>query len=94
LRHGLLYYHYHIRQIPLQGPGRDENGLINHIFFLTPVGVHEGWVEGVERTITSVSGNYTWKHQAPPKIYLFDLDGNQIEHQIESVKMAGACQST
>jgi hypothetical protein len=88
LRHGLLYYHYHIRQIPLEGPGSGENGPINHMFPLTPVGVHEGWVEGEERTITSVSGNYAWKHQAPPKIYLFDLDGKQIEHQIESVKTA------
>ncbi len=86
LRHGLLYYHYHVHHIPITGPGSGENGPINHMFPITPVGVHEGWVEGKERTITCISGDFNWKHERQPKVYLFDLNGREIEHKFKSDK--------
>ncbi|MDW8368432.1 MAG: hypothetical protein RMK49_21515, partial [Abditibacteriales bacterium] len=57
LRHGMVYYHYAIGDIPETGEGSGAYGPINHMFPLTPIALHEGWIEGAERIITAVSGN-------------------------------------
>jgi hypothetical protein len=75
LRHGLLYYHYVLPDIP---PGQGEYGPINHMYPITPVALHEGWIDGKERTITAVSGNYEWLRQTPPKVHRFDLMGDEL----------------
>jgi len=77
LRHGLLYYHYAIEDIPASGPGSGEYGPINRMFPLTPLSLHEGWIEGRERTITCVSGSYRWRGKAKPTVHRFDLDGRE-----------------
>ncbi len=74
LSHGLLYYHYHTGQIPETGPGSGEYGPINNMFPITPVELHEGWIVGQERTITTVSGEYQWKGSSEPKVMVFDND--------------------
>jgi hypothetical protein len=80
LRHGMLYYHYAIEDIPETGPGSGEYGPINHMFPITPITLNEGWIEGKERTITCVSGMYTWRHRNKPTIHLFDLNGREKPH--------------
>jgi hypothetical protein len=75
LRHGLLYYHYNLPDIP---PGQGGYGAINHMFPITPVALHEGWIEGKERIITAVSGKYDWLQQAIPKVHRFDLMGDEV----------------
>ncbi|MBI2928666.1 MAG: LamG domain-containing protein [Verrucomicrobia bacterium] len=77
LRHGVLYYHYAIKDIPETGAGSGEYGPINHMFPITPVALHEGWIEGKERTITCVSGDYTWRGASRPIVRAFDLDGRE-----------------
>ncbi|HQK95878.1 MAG TPA: hypothetical protein PLD23_20435, partial [Armatimonadota bacterium] len=79
LRHGMLYYHYFIEDIPEEGPGSGEYGPINHMFPITIVGLHPGWIEGRERILTCVSGTYTWRHHAVPRVHVFDLDGRPVE---------------
>ena len=86
LRHGLLYYHYYVKDIPITGPGSGEYGPINHMFPITIVGVHEGWVDGKERTITCVSGVYDWKNEREPKILLFDVNGREVDHKFKAEK--------
>ncbi|NPV46685.1 MAG: LamG domain-containing protein [Armatimonadetes bacterium] len=78
LRHGMLYYHYAIEDIPREGPGSGEYGPINHMFPITIVGLHEGWIEGKERIITCVSGTYWWNDPNPPQVRVFDLDGRLV----------------
>jgi hypothetical protein len=77
LRHGVLYYHYAIADIPAAGPGSGEYGPINHSFPVTPVALHEGWIQGKERTITCVSGAFPWRQPRKPTVYRFDLDGRE-----------------
>jgi hypothetical protein len=77
LRQGLLYYHYTYPDLPETGPGSGEYGPVNHMFPFTPVALHEGWIEGRERILTCVSGDYTWKHSAKPAVRLFGLDGRE-----------------
>ena len=76
LRHGLLYYHY-LTEIPESGPGSGEYGPVNHMFPLTPVGLHKGWIEGEERTITAVSGSYRWTRRRKPTVHVFDVTGRE-----------------
>jgi hypothetical protein len=80
LRHGLLYYHYHVGDIPRTGPGSGEYGPINHMFPITPIELHEGWIQGRQRTITCVSGAFDWPHETRPAILLFDLEGRRLDH--------------
>ena len=80
LRHGMLYYHYAIKDIPETGAGSGEYGPINHMFPITPIALHEGWIEGRERIITCVSGHYNWPHEQKPLMHLFDLDGRNKDH--------------
>jgi hypothetical protein len=80
LRHGVLYYHYAIKDIPATGPGSGEYGPINHMFPITVVALHEGWIEGKERLITCVSGMFVWPGRTKPVIHVFDLDGRQKAH--------------
>jgi hypothetical protein len=80
LRHGMVYYHYFLRDVPEAGEGSGEYGPVNRMFPLTPVGLHKGWIEGRERIVTCVSGEYTWRGKAEPAVHLFDPDGREKVH--------------
>lgn len=77
LRHGVLYYHYAIKDIPQTGPGSGEYGPVNHMFPITPVELREGCLIGKERIITCVSGTFVWSARSKPVVHLFDLDGRE-----------------
>jgi hypothetical protein len=79
LHAGLLYYHFET-EIPEIGEGSGDYGPINHMFPFTPVGLHQGWLEGKERTITCVSGTYAWRNKEKPVVHLFGLDGREKAH--------------
>lgn len=72
LRHGMVYYHYVLRDIP---PDQGGYGPVNHLFPLTPVGLHKGWIEGKERLVSCVSGRFRWRGAEKPAVHLFDLTG-------------------
>ena len=88
LRNGIVYYH-HDPDIPETGPGAGEYGPINHMFPITPVRLFAGGIEGRERTITCVSGTYTWNHDGPPRVFLFDEVGRETKHNIKPVNVKG-----
>jgi hypothetical protein len=81
LRHGMVYYYYGLRDIAATGPGSGEYGPINHMFPLTPIALHKGWIEGKERTITVIHGTYLsvppWPN-ARPRVHCFDIWGRPI----------------
>ena len=87
LRNGILYYHYD-PDIPETGPGSGEYGPINHMFPITPTRLFEGGVEGKERTITCVSGTYTWRGADKPTVLLFGRTGREKPHRITPQKTA------
>lgn len=80
LRHGMLYYHYG-SEIPENGPGAGEYGAINHMFPLTPVELHEGWIVGKERIVTCVSRTFEWPDARKPEIVVSDLAGRAVAPQ-------------
>ena len=77
LKNGILYYYYE-SNIPTEGPGAGEYGVINYMYPFTPVELHEGWLVGQERTITAISGNYKWNHLEKPVCLVFDLKGKRV----------------
>ena len=85
LRHGMVFYYFQLTDIL---PGMGEYGPINHMFPLTPVALHEGWIEGEERIITAV---YRKPDGTPrkfvvvpanpnvvPRVLCFDIRGRPI----------------
>jgi hypothetical protein len=78
LRHATLYYHYAIEDVPETGDGSGEYGPINRMFPITPVALHKGWIEGKERILTAISGDYLWKGASAPHVHRFDLEGREI----------------
>ena len=78
LRHGLLFYYYNT-EIPESGPGSGEYGPINHMFPITPIELHEGWILGKERIISARSIDVMWDKQTTPVVHVFDLTGRAID---------------
>ena len=78
LRHGMVYYHYFYGDVPESGEGSGEYGPINHMFPLTPLRLFEGGLEGRERTITCISGTYSWRGRARPTVLVFGPDGRPV----------------
>jgi hypothetical protein len=66
LRHGALAYLYDTN-IPLEGPASGEYGAFNHMYPITPVELHEGWILGKERIITAVSGVFCFGSVIEPE---------------------------
>jgi hypothetical protein len=79
LRHGMVYYHYFLEEIPLEGAGSGEYGPLNHMMPITPVELGEGFIIGKERTVTCVSGNYAWTGATAPAVLLFDMNGRRVD---------------
>jgi hypothetical protein len=83
LRHGALYCHY-ITDIPAPDqPGGGGYGILNHLFPFTPVELHEGWLIGEERIVTTVSGVHTWPHADKPECLRFDIRGMPVQGGFE-----------
>jgi len=76
LRHGLLWYHY-VTEIPESGEGCGAYGPINHMFPLTPVELHKGWILGKERIISCVSVDTFSEQEGEPVVRVFDLSGKE-----------------
>lgn len=81
LRHGMVYYHYFLEDIPETGDGSGEYGPVNHMMPITPVALGEGFIVGRERTVTCVSGTYEWTGAQAPSVLVFDMNGRQVEFE-------------
>lgn len=79
LAHGLLYAGYNT-EIPEESGSWDA---LNAMFPITPLTLHPGWIVGAERTVTALSGTYTWTGADEPVPKCFGLDG-----------AAAACEAT
>ena len=79
LRYGCLYIHTSFRNsFPEKGEKSGEYGPINHMYPITPVELHRGWVKGKERIVSCVSYTTTWDRKEAPKALRFDSVGRSI----------------
>ena len=79
LRHGALYVHTSVRNyFPTEGPTSAEYGPINHMYPITPIELHRGWVKGKERIVSCVSYKTTWDRKEKPTALRFDENGRDM----------------
>jgi len=89
LRYGTLYVHTSLRNsFPQSGPKSGEYGPINHMYPITPVELHRGWVKGKERIVSCVSYETIWERREAPKALRFDAVGREIPVK-DAVKISG-----
>jgi hypothetical protein len=96
LRHGLLYCH---TDVVSAGPAMD---VVRQMFPITPTAIHPGWIEGPERIVTAVSGDFRRTHPVAPIVVSFGADGRPVsvdvsmrrEDQSWSVRLRQADWST
>ena len=89
LRYGTLIVHTSLRNsFPESGPTSGEYGPINHMFPITPVELHRGWVKGKERIVSCVSYQTVWDRQERPRALRFDAVGRDIPVK-DAVKITG-----
>lgn len=61
------------------GP-QDKIGIPNHFFPITPEELHAGWVQGKERIVTAVSGEYGWENDdVGVRIWSYDRHGKLLD---------------
>lgn len=82
LQHGMLYYPYNYR-------GKENYGVLRHMFPFTPIEIHDGWLLGEERIITLKSGVYGWGDNSTIKCHLFDTDGKEIPARLFHIQSIG-----
>ncbi len=92
LRNGLLHYHYHFSISTKPGLNYGSLAITDNMFPFTPKALHEGWIEGEERTITAITGDYTVAGKKAPKVMLFDKNGFEKPHDFKVSGTAGAWQ--
>ncbi|MBE6358735.1 MAG: hypothetical protein E7057_05740 [Lentisphaerae bacterium] len=80
LRYGCLYVHTSMRNsFPETGEKGGSYAAINHMFPITPVELHRGWVKGKERIVSCVSYKTEWDKEDTPKVLRFDAVGRPVE---------------
>jgi hypothetical protein len=63
----------------IHGRVAGEFGPVTAMFPFTPRELHEGWILGEERLITTVSGEFPWPFNRTPKVRLFNRFGIETE---------------
>ena len=71
---GSLYYYY-------AAPKQPYGTITQHMFPLTPVELHRGWLLGKERVLTAVPGTFTLGDAAPVRVYWYDAAGKLTENK-------------
>jgi hypothetical protein len=80
--------------VPSTGTGSGGYGIINLMYPITPVELHEGYMIGKEKIVTAVSGTFYWNkkdHPMKPSVCkTFDVYGNANTPKGFSVSSIGA----
>ena len=80
LRYGCLYVHTSMRNsFPDDGPTGGSYEFINHMYPITPLELHRGWVKGRERIVSCVSFDTLWERQEKPRLLRFDAVGRPVD---------------
>ncbi len=53
--------------------------LASHMFPITPMELHEGYIIGAERIVTNRSGNFGWGDQSEHEVHVYDETGREVE---------------
>jgi hypothetical protein len=82
LEYGTLYYCYN------QVPDSPDN-ILSRMYPITPLELHNGYIIGEERIITSKTGLYGWDDNSEFVIYLYGKDGRVKENNFRIIEETG-----
>ena len=80
LDYGSLYYYYHQQVEPFTHPT-----LVQYMYPITPVELHEGYIIGKERILTNRSGYYSFGGNEKAELHFFDANGKEVKRPAEKV---------
>ena len=61
-------------------------GIMHHMYPITPMELHAGWIKGKERIITLNSGNYGWGDKSEVKCFFYDKTGKECKGKINIIR--------
>ena len=73
LDYGCLYHWYNDLTVIPEYPT-----LTEHMYPITPLELHEGWIAGQERIITKRSGLFGWGDQSRHEVHAYDENGREL----------------
>ncbi len=73
LDYGCLYHWYNDLTVIPEYPT-----LTEHMYPITPLELHEGWIVGQERIITKRSGLFGWGDRARHEVHVYDENGREL----------------
>jgi len=82
LRQGCLSYYYNWTWGLPKGEDEEVFQILPHMFPITIVGIHAGWIEGKERLITCKPGTYLWSSTKSPGIFVWDAQGKRVKEKV------------
>jgi len=74
LDYGCLYHWYNDMTVIPEYPT-----LTEHMYPITPLELHEGWIVGKERIITKRSGLFGWGDQSRHEVHAYDENGRELQ---------------
>lgn len=80
LDYGSLYFYYHQQVEPFTHPT-----LAQHMYPITPVELHEGYIIGKERILTNRSGYYSFGGNEDAELHFYDANGYEVKRPAEKV---------
>ena len=79
LRHGMVFYHYNMKEPPMTEENREAFGIVKHMFPITPVELGEGFLVGKECILAAVSMDRLWDKAGKPTALIFDINARPID---------------
>jgi len=79
LRHGMVFYHYNMKEPAMTEANRDAFGAVKHMFPITPVELGEGFLVGKERVLSAVSMSRLWEKEDRPTALIYDINARSID---------------
>ncbi len=82
LKYGCIYYCYN------QVPDTSDN-ILKRMYPITPIEIHEGYILGEERIITSISGVYGWDDDSKLTVYYYNRSGRPEKRAFKTLNQDG-----
>jgi hypothetical protein len=84
LDYGCVYFYYHEQVAPFT-----HETITKHMFPITPIELHEGYIIGKERILTNRSGIYGFGDVSEAELHFYNADGYEVERKPTTIKKDG-----
>ena len=78
LRHGMVFYHYNMKEPPMTDENMGAFDMAKRMFPITPRELGKGFLVGEERILSAVSLDRLWDKDGRPTVVLLDINGRRV----------------